>query len=172
MKHLVPLLLLLACTLPVAANHNWAEIDICEVYKDRLPPELTLDGLPDAESRGALLLDNYCTQCHNLPGPDRHTAAEWREVTSRMFMLMNVSHRFGGLMGRIEVIQLEDQVTLLAYLEHHSTNSVTLITPSNSESGDSLWLPRSLALLPLFLLVGFGLLRWWCKARTGHKSCA
>ncbi|MET0093348.1 MAG: hypothetical protein ABW120_07430 [Sedimenticola sp.] len=167
MNRIVLLLMLLVASLPVAASHTWSEIDLCEVYKDKLPPGLTLDALPESGSGGAELLDKYCTQCHNLPGPDRHTASEWREVTSKMFMLMDVSNRFGGLMGRVEVMQPEDQETLLTYLEHHGTGSIIENGSADNEVIGP-WLTRSFALLPFVVLVVLGLLRWGRRLRMGH----
>ncbi|HDK38196.1 MAG TPA: hypothetical protein ENG92_04185, partial [Thiolapillus brandeum] len=94
-------MLLLYLLLPAVApaSHTWSGIDLCKVYEDKLPPGLSRDQLPQAASTEARLLSRYCTQCHSLPGPDRHTATEWQEVTDNMFLLMEVSHRFGGLMG-------------------------------------------------------------------------
>ena len=157
MKRIALLFLILSLPPPVAASHGWAGFDLCEVYKDRLPPGLTIELLPSPQSPGAVLLHQYCIQCHNLPGPDRHTTSEWREVTSRMFLLMDVSHRFGGLMGRVEIMQRAEQEILLAYLERHASQSVVVKKPIDS----SLWLTRILPLAPFVLLIGLGLLRWW-----------
>ncbi|MCU7843930.1 MAG: hypothetical protein KZQ93_08835 [Candidatus Thiodiazotropha sp. (ex Monitilora ramsayi)] len=165
----MPLLLILS--LPVAASHTWAEIDLCEVYKDTLPPGLTAESLPEAQAPGAALLNRYCTQCHNLPGPDRHTTVEWHDVASRMFMLMDVSNRFGGLMGRVDTMQPQDQKLLLAYLQRHSANSIVDYEPDTGGVDGHPWLTRSLALLPFLVLMGVGLLRWWRNFHNGTKSC-
>ncbi len=162
------LLLILALPLPAAASHGWAGYDLCEVYKDRLPPGLTRESLPAPQSPGAALLARYCTQCHNLPGPDRHTAAEWREVTAKMFLLMDVSHRFGGLMGRVEILPAPQQGILLAYLqEHASPPSTDTGKPADGASR----LLRLLPLVPLALLIGLGVVRGW-KRRHGtlHRN--
>ncbi|RDH84214.1 MAG: hypothetical protein DIZ78_13065 [endosymbiont of Escarpia spicata] len=161
----------------VAANHPWVGIDLCEVHKDKLPPGLTLESLPEAQSPEAGLLQRYCTQCHNLPGPDRHTTAEWREVAAKMFLLMDVSHRFGGLMGRVEIMQSEEQERLLVYLEHHaidgagvkppdprhdSQHALRGLTPTPGvDQPDPHWLTRLWVLVPFLLLMGLGLFRWW-----------
>jgi hypothetical protein len=172
MNRLFLLLMILSMPLPVAASHFWGGIDLCEVYKDKLPPGLTTELLPDAHSQAVVLLDHYCTQCHNLPGPDRHTAAEWRDVASKMFMLMDVSNRFGGLMGKVETMEPQEQEMLLAYLERHAANSEFIKSPADSESTGDAWLTRTLVLLPVLLLTGLGILRWWLHARRGHKPCA
>ncbi len=150
------MLLILFLPVQVFASHGWSSFDICEAYKDKLPPGLTIESLADSKSPGAVLLNQYCTQCHNLPGPDRHTAAEWREVTSKMFMLMDVSHRFGGLAERVEIMQKPEQETLLAYLEQYASGTVG----SEESTQGNPWLTRALALLPFLLLTGLGLLRW------------
>lgn len=171
MKRIVLLFMTLVTSLPVAASHVWADIDLCEVYQDKLPPGLTLASLPEAVSAGAGLLNQYCTQCHNLPGPDRHTLAEWRDVVSRMFMLMEVSNRFGGLMGRVESMQSPEREILLAYLERHATNSVMNKRSADGGVGDYPWLSRTLTLFPFLLLTGVGVLRWRRNFRSNHKPC-
>ncbi|MBT8419253.1 MAG: hypothetical protein KJO08_00165 [Gammaproteobacteria bacterium] len=164
MKRIILLFLILALApLPVPANHGWAGFDVCEVHKDKLPSDLTAESLPDPQSPGAALLNQYCTQCHNLPGPGRHTAPEWREVTSEMFRLMDASHRFGGLMGRVEIMRSPEQEILLAYLERHSAPSANRKEPADSR----LWLTRLLVLGSFLLLMGAGLLRWWTN-RQGN----
>jgi len=40
--------------------------------------------LPEANSRGAQLVDKYCSQCHARPSPSLHTSEEWASVTQRM----------------------------------------------------------------------------------------
>ncbi len=172
MKRLVLLLMILLTSLPVAASHAWADIDLCEIYQDKLPPGLTLASLPEAGSSGSVLLNQYCTQCHNLPGPDRHTVAEWKDVASKMFMLMEVSNRFGGLMGRVESMQPQEQEILRAYLERHAAYSSLIDNkPVDSQTGDHPWLSRTLALFPFLLLTGVGVLRWRRSFRRNHQPC-
>ncbi|MBL3618383.1 MAG: hypothetical protein JMN26_11690 [gamma proteobacterium endosymbiont of Lamellibrachia anaximandri] len=160
---------ILCLPLPALASHPTAGIDLCEVHKDKLPPGLTAESLPDPQSPGAALLHQYCTQCHNLPGPDRHTAAEWRKVTAKMFLLMDVSHRFGGLMGHVEIMQREQQARLLAYLESNATGQGQIeevgAKPPPGESGH--WLTRLWVLVPFLLPMGLGLFRWW---RHSHHA--
>ncbi len=180
MKRVTLLFLILTLPQPVAASHPSAGIDLCEIHKDKLPPGLTAESLPDPQSPGAALLHQYCTQCHNLPGPDRHTAGEWHEVTPKMFLLMDVSHRFGGLMGRVEIMQREEQERLLVYLERHAIDGVGVkpldprhysqhalrgLTPTPGENDH--WLTRLWVLAPFLLLMGLGLFRWW---RHSHHA--
>ncbi len=153
------LALTLMVPLPVGANHGWSEIDLCEVYKDRLSAGPSADALAETGSEGAVLLDRYCSQCHNLPGPDRHTAAEWRDVAPRMLLLMDVAHRFRGIMGRVEAVSQLDQKTLPAYLERHGAEVGGGEPKVASEAPNYASPTRSLVLSPL-LLVGLGVVRW------------
>lgn len=165
------LLLFLVLPLPVLASHAWSYVDICKMYEDTLPPGLSAESLPAAKTQGARLLASYCTQCHNLPGPDRHTAAEWREVTSRMFMLMDVSSLFGGLMGRVNKLSQRDQGVVLDYLERHAADPDTGKNLTALDLRERPWLTRTLALLPVMLLTGLGLLRCWRSSRKATR-CA
>lgn len=102
------------------ASHDWGGIDVCQTYRDRVPPGLDPALLPEPDSRGARLLRQYCTQCHELPGPGHHTAEEWPAVLERMAVLMDVSQRFRGLMGRIAAPDAEERKALEAYLVAHA----------------------------------------------------
>ena len=169
MRPWVLLLFSLWLPLPLAASHQWTGIDLCEVYRDSLPPGLSIESLPEPRSNGAAMLQHYCIQCHNLPGPDRHTAAEWRDVASKMFMLMDVSKRFGGLMGRVEVMDKQQQETLLAYLER-SASKQAVQKKADQEAGQVKWLTPLLVMSPFLLLMGLGLVRWWGSNRE-NKPC-
>ena len=57
--------------------------------------------LPERGSRGSALLEAYCTQCHGLPAPQMHAAAEWPVLVRRMVMRAQTLHdRMGGPMTR------------------------------------------------------------------------
>lgn len=85
------------------ASHSYGGLDLCTLYPEIMPPGMQPQDLPQPESQGASLLQTYCAQCHALPGPGRHTAGEWQSVLDRMILLMDVSSRFGGLMGTVKV---------------------------------------------------------------------
>ncbi len=51
---------------------------------EMIPKGIQPDDLPDIESRGATVLLLYCAQCHALPPPAMHSAAEWPDVLNRM----------------------------------------------------------------------------------------
>lgn len=72
--------------------------------------------LPDPQSVGAQLLQQTCTQCHNLPGPGLHTASEWPQVLARMNMRMQMMR---GIMGVVAPTGAELE-TVLAYLQEHA----------------------------------------------------
>jgi hypothetical protein len=52
--------------------------------RDVVPPGTRPEDLPVPESRGAALVNQYCTQCHNLPSPSLHASGEWPQVVERM----------------------------------------------------------------------------------------
>jgi cytochrome c2 len=87
---------------------------------DMLPP-MNAAQLPDPDSKGALLLQQFCTQCHNLPGPGLHTAAQWPPVVNRMVIRMQRMSGHGMMMmGRIEAPDKQELATILGYLQTHA----------------------------------------------------
>ncbi len=111
---------MLALAQEVHASHDWGGIDVCRVYRDTAPPGVDPAALPEPKARGAQLLTHYCTQCHALTGPGRHTAEEWPAVLERMHMLMDVSRRFRGMMGSIELPSPDEMRVLAEYLSAHA----------------------------------------------------
>src|SRR5512139_4352060 len=63
------------------------------------PPGSDPASLPELHSEGAQLLQAYCAQCHELPGPGLHTADEWPAVVRRMNMRMQMRGHMGMTMG-------------------------------------------------------------------------
>jgi cytochrome c5 len=63
-----------------------------------LPPSIfKVEDLPEPRSRGAGLLQVYCVQCHWLPAPQMHSAAEWPILLRRMDMrARTLEHHMGG----------------------------------------------------------------------------
>ena len=110
------------------ANHNWGGIDVCSAYRGTAPPGIDPAMLPEPRSHGAALLQQYCMQCHQLTGPGRHTAEEWPAVLERMRMLMDVSRRFRGLMGSIQMPDREELRALGEYLSVHALQPLR-VTP-------------------------------------------
>ncbi len=104
----------------VFASHNFAGLDMCALYPEVMPPGLKPQQLPDAGGQSALLMQNYCTQCHELPGPGRHTAEEWPQVLERMLVIMDVADRFGGLLGNVKTPSFDEREQLRTYLVLHA----------------------------------------------------
>jgi len=85
-----------------------------------LPPGIDPALLPEPHSAGAEILEYYCTQCHNLPGPGMHSAAEWPQVLGRMNMRMQM---MGGMMGAVAPNRVELDI-LLKYLRKHAQKPI------------------------------------------------
>ena len=100
-----------------------------------LPPRnFQPEDLPEAGSRGAGLLQVYCIQCHWLPTPQMHSAAEWPILVRRNLLRMEqLNNRLGGplttgLVGETvmsgyqnpEVPSEADVDTLIAYLQTYA----------------------------------------------------
>ena len=105
--------------------------------------------LPEPGSQGAKLTVRYCAQCHDLPSPAMHSAAEWPAVANRMFQRMSTCSRMSGMgmmgnmggmgmkgrmgsigrngmmgMMNIKVPSAQEQETIIRYLQEHSLKSI------------------------------------------------
>ena len=87
-----------------------------------LPPGVPAVLLPEPGSPGAALLETYCTQCHGLPGPGMHTAAEWPAVVARMARRMEMMA--GHPMMRVRAPTQGELDTILAYLQRHAQSPI------------------------------------------------
>ena len=100
-----------------------------------LPPaDFGPENLPDPDSRSALLLQAYCVQCHSLPTPRMHAAAEWPILMRRMLMrVQTLENRMGGPIteqiagemalegARVTILPTAAELdTLLAYLRDNA----------------------------------------------------
>lgn len=105
-----------------------------------LPPtDFQAEDLPEANSRGAGLIQVYCVQCHWIPVPQMHTAAEWPILVRRMLLrARTLDDRMGGpmtesllgefLMAGISNVEVptQDQVdTMTAYLRRNALQAAT-----------------------------------------------
>ncbi|MFQ5642267.1 MAG: hypothetical protein ACE5FQ_01060 [Thiogranum sp.] len=106
------------------ASHSYGGLDLCTLYPEVMPPGMQAQNLPQPDGEGAGLLQVYCTQCHALPGPGRHTADEWPALLDKMTMLMDVASRFGGLMGKIRVPNAGEQEVLKHYLTDNALQAM------------------------------------------------
>ena len=98
------------------------------------PPRFKAENLPEPDSRGAQLVKGYCVQCHWIPVPQMHTAAEWPVLVRRMLMrARTLESRMGGpltsgLVGDIlldgmastQLPSPQDADTLVTYLQRHA----------------------------------------------------
>lgn len=85
----------------------------------QLPPGINPKELPSAQSQGAQILNRYCTQCHELPGPGMHTANEWPAVVNRMNERMRMMSG-SRMMQDIKAPTDSEIRSLLAYLQEHA----------------------------------------------------
>lgn len=86
---------------------------------EQMPPGIDPANLPDPQSEGARLIQRYCSQCHNLPVPGIHTAAEWPNVVARMNHRMQMMSGRGGMwmMHDIKAPSEQELDTLIRYLQ-------------------------------------------------------
>lgn len=83
------------------------------------------DELPDPTSEGAVAFKRYCMQCHVLPSPMAHTAAEWDASLDRMVHRMRMMGRekaspWGKWMPAIASPSEADVAHLRGYLKKNA----------------------------------------------------
>jgi mono/diheme cytochrome c family protein len=83
-------------------------------------PSISPDRLPEADSGAARLYVFYCSQCHVLPNPSMHTAAEWPQVADRMFYRMYGMYRRGMMMMGVALPSPEERMEIVGYLQAHA----------------------------------------------------
>lgn len=91
---------------------------------DVLPPGIDPALLPESQSQGALLLARYCSQCHNLPGPGRHTAEEWPAVVERMNLRMQMMSGPDMMGMMIDSPDESELQVILRYLQEHAQKPI------------------------------------------------
>lgn len=76
------------------------------------PPGVTAADLPDPNSAGARLVVQHCSQCHDLPQPNMHSATDWPVVARRMWL------RVEGLTPALNVLvpSVSERFLMLNYL--------------------------------------------------------
>lgn len=87
-----------------------------EAAEIALPPGVAAESLPEPASPGAKDLSQYCTQCHALPSPAMHSAADWPGVARRMWVRIDM---MAGALG-IQTPTTAQRAELLAYLDKHA----------------------------------------------------
>lgn len=108
---------------------------ISSIWAGLPPTNFDPEQLPEPDSRGAGLVQSYCTQCHWLPAPQMHSAEEWPLLVRRMILrARTITKRMGGPVTRrlvanerllegmaiTAVPSSEDQDSLIAYLTEHA----------------------------------------------------
>jgi cytochrome c5 len=93
-----------------------------------LPPGPDPATLPEPRSEGARLLQRYCVQCHHLPSPAMHTAADWPTIVDRMVWRMEGKGNLGplmkDLMEEVEAPTAAEKKILVAYLKKHGQQAI------------------------------------------------
>lgn len=135
---------LLACRNPEPARNTDQTADsaaatsprdqlLLSTIKVALPPEgVAAKDLPDPQSRGAGLLTQYCTQCHALPSPSMHGAADWPAVVRRMWL------RVERLPARdhVSAAEVGDRIELLNYLTANALQVSSATLPPGAGRGN------------------------------------
>lgn len=112
-------------------GHNGMKEMMKRMMGDILPPGIDPKLLPDPGSRGSRLLQQYCTQCHDLPGPGMHTAVEWPAVVNRMnarMRMMSGGMMRGGMMD-VRAPSAAERGILVTYLQEHAQKPLTANYP-------------------------------------------
>jgi cytochrome c5 len=89
---------------------------LLEAASIALPPGVATDSLPEPNTPGAMILESYCTQCHALPSPSMHGAADWPAVARRMWVRIDMMA--GGL--GIKIPSTAERAQLLWFLQKHA----------------------------------------------------
>ncbi len=113
-----------AASLVEQAKQRWAESPHGPMLERILPPGVDPRQLPEPRSRGALLIVQYCVQCHNLPNPAMHEAGKWPGIFERMVVRMrgrgNLGELMRDMMAGVTAPGVDDADALLAYLRRHA----------------------------------------------------
>ncbi|MDH4274476.1 MAG: hypothetical protein OEW08_05520 [Gammaproteobacteria bacterium] len=80
--------------------------------------------LPDPLAKGALVLQGHCGQCHVVPAPKQHTAAQWSDVLRKKRKIMQPQPRVGLFGGGAQLPppSAAEWHELEVYLRRHAAN--------------------------------------------------
>ncbi len=98
-----------------------------------MPPAVGPAELPEPDVAGAQLLTQYCTQCHGLPSPKRHSASGWPATVARMNMRMQWMSKSNSPMN-IKAPSGDELRTLTAYLEKHAADPGATTAPDGQQA--------------------------------------
>ncbi|WP_457652291.1 hypothetical protein [Rhodocaloribacter sp.] len=111
-----------------------------------MPAGIPAEELPEPNSEGARLVAKYCSQCHGIPSPARHSAEEWVPTFRRMVRRMEHSSRMGRMMGRGRWMRgprgmhgaaaptVAEQRVMLAYLQANALKPLAELPPEAAEA--------------------------------------
>jgi len=90
-----------------------------------LPPGIAPESLPEPDSSGAKLMQQYCSQCHDIFSPRMHSAKRWEIVSQRMALHMQMMPSAVKNSKIVHIIapSREEEATLLSYLQQNSLNT-------------------------------------------------
>jgi cytochrome c5 len=89
-----------------------------------LPPGIKPEDLPEPETRGAKLLDAYCSQCHNLPSPRMHAVEDWPRVAGRMLIRERMMAGMRGMMMQVKAPTSQEEEILMQYLKTYALQAL------------------------------------------------
>jgi mono/diheme cytochrome c family protein len=110
-----------------------------------MPAGIPAEELPEPGSEGARLVAKYCSQCHGIPSPARHSAEEWVPTFRRMVRRMEHSSRMGRMMGGrwmrgprgmhgAAAPTVAERRVMLAYLQANALQPLDELPPEAAEA--------------------------------------
>ncbi|MBX9811637.1 MAG: hypothetical protein K2Y16_08515 [Burkholderiales bacterium] len=116
------------------AKYLWSQSPHGKMLERILPRAIEPDQLPEPQAEGARLAAHYCVQCHYLPNPQMHTAANWEKTVERMVWRMQGKGNLGRLMKEmmddVKAPSAEEVATLTRYLQKHGQTEIDPRTPA------------------------------------------
>lgn len=110
------------------ARYLWSQSPHGTTLERILPRVIEPSQLPEPQSAGARLTAQYCVQCHYLPNPQMHTAANWDKTVERMVWRMQGQGNMGRLMremmDNVKAPPADDVATLTRYLQKHGQKEI------------------------------------------------
>jgi len=103
----------------------WAGDGTCPMGRQMPAMPFPEEELPNPTSQGAMAFKRYCMQCHVLPSPKAHTAAEWDASLERMVHRLRMMERekaapWGKWMPALATPSEADVAQLRGYLKENA----------------------------------------------------
>ncbi|MFN7085156.1 MAG: hypothetical protein ACK4N4_00855 [Burkholderiales bacterium] len=116
------------------ARYLWSQSPHGKMLERILPRAIEPERLPEPQSPGAQLVARYCVQCHYLPDPRMHTAANWKKTVERMVWRMQGKGNLGkvmkDMMDEVKAPDGEEQAALTHYLQRHGQHEIDPADPA------------------------------------------